>query len=74
MTHINLVAQILRTAGFPASIQRNSNLESYIAIQFNGKKRMVTTIELTSALSDLIEDGLVAVKSIGGIGIVNIIE
>jgi len=74
MTHINLVASILRNAGFPASIQRNSDLESYIAVEFKCKKRMVTTAELAIALNDLIEDGLVRVKSIGGVGIVNVIE
>jgi hypothetical protein len=74
MIHINLVASILRNAGFPASIQRNSDLESYIAVQFSNRKRMVTTAELAIVLDDLIEDGLVSVKSIGGVGIVNVIE
>jgi hypothetical protein len=35
---------------------------------------MVTTAELAIALDDLIEDGLVRIKSIGGVGIVNVIE
>ena len=70
--HIDLVASVLRQSGFPVYIERDSDLQYYIAVKF--ARRMVSAQEVAKVLEEMIEDGLVTVRAFGGVGIVNIVE
>ena len=73
MTHLNLVASILRSKNFPVEIACNCYCERSIVIRF--AKKSVDVAKVCAVLSDMIEDGLVNVRAgVAGCAVVTINE
>lgn len=65
--HTQLIANELKDKGFPIYAIRTDS----VVVKF--KNRSVLSLELTRALLDLVEDGLIEISAIAGVGIVKVV-